>query len=150
MNDKIMTMGMFIFFVLIGVNGFLLMGANLLDSEGNTLNLFYGLGNNSLSSQISDKDIEVGADLDSSSTLPSTSQGFIPVTIDGNPAGLDIISQMAIMVAGTQLIMLRFSELFPIISPIILSIVYLITAIQLLVVAYVGSILARSIFGRII
>lgn len=150
MNDKILTIGMFTFFILIGINGFLLMGANLYDSNGNNLDIFYGMTNSGLSQDISDKDITVATDLDASSTTPSSSQGFTPVTIDENPAGLDIISQMAIMVAGTQLIMLKFSEMFPILAPITNAIVFLITAIQLLVVAYIGSILVRSIVGRII
>lgn len=150
MNDKILTIGMFTFFILIGINGFLLMGANLYDSNGNNLDIFYGMTNSGLSQNISDKDITVATDLDASSTTPSSSQGFTPVTIDENPAGLDIISQMAIMVAGTQLIMLKFSEMFPILAPITNAIVFLITAIQLLVVAYIGSILVRSIVGRII
>lgn len=150
MNDKIMSIGMFLFFILIGINGFLLMGANLYDSEGNNLDLFYGMTSSGLSGNIADKDIGVSATLDSSSTTPSTTQGFTPVKIDDQPAGLDLLSQMTIMVAGTQLIMLKFSELFPIISPITNAIVFLVTAIQLLVVGYLGSMLVRSIFGRVV
>lgn len=150
MNDKILTIGMFLFFILIGINGFLLMGANLYDQSGNNLTLFYGMTDSGLSGDIADKEINVSATLDSSSTTPSTTQGFTPVQINQDPAGLNIISQMTIMVAGTQLIMLRFSEMFPIISPITNAIVFLVTAIQLLVVGYLGSVLVRSIFGRVV
>jgi hypothetical protein len=150
MNDKIMTMGIFVFFIMIGINGFLLMAANLYDQDGNTLDLFYGLTSSGLSGNIEDKTIAVSTELNSSSTTPSTSQGFTPITIDDNPSGLNVLSQMAIMVAGVQLIMLKFSELFPIIAPITTAIVFFITAIQLLVAGYVGSILVRAIFGRVL
>lgn len=150
MNDKVLTMGILMFFLMIGVNGFLLMAANLYDGNGNTLDMFYGLSSNNLSQGIADDDLEVTTSVSASSTTPSSSQGFTPVTINDEPAGLNPLNQMAVMVAGVQLVMLKFGDLFPIISPITGAVVFFVTAIQLLVGAYLGGQLVRSIFGRII
>lgn len=150
MNDKVLTMGIMIFFLMIGVNGFLLMGSNLLDQEGNSLDMFYGLSTSGLGSDIQNADLEITTDVTASTDLPSSNQGFTPITIDSQPAGLNPLNQMIVMVAGVQLVMLKFSELFPIIAPITNSIVFFVTAIQLFVGAYLGGQLVRSIFGRVI
>lgn len=153
MNDKILTMAMMLTFIMIGINGFLLMAStNLYDQTGNPLNIYYDLEDSGYGSQIQTdvESIEIGTDIEMSSTVPSQQQGIVVAKQNSNPIGLDYMGLFAKLGIGVQLVLLNISTLFPIISPITNAIVLFAFLIQGYVVAYLGSILIRGILGRIV
>jgi len=151
MNDKMLTIAMRLLLVMIGINAFLLMGDALLDQSGARLDIFYGLEDNSLGSNLSSQSdsIQINTDLEASSTSPTGFQGFTPITNNDNPIGLDFLRYPAIMVAGIELVMLKFSALFPIIAPITTAIALFAAMLKIMVASYFGSMLVRGIVGRI-
>jgi len=150
MNDAILNKAMTLFLILIGINAFLVMGSALYDTDGNSLNLFYGLESGNLGSQIETESdsINVSTDLSMSSTSPSTDQGSTPFTVAGIPIGINFWNYIIIMALGVELIMLKFALMFPIIAPITGAISFFGFAIKIFVGAYLGSQLARAIVGR--
>jgi len=91
MNDKVLTIAIMLSFVLIGVNGFLLMASeNLYDTQGQPLQIYYGMETGGYGDQVrTDADgIEIGSDVSISSDLPSQQQGLIIAQRDNTPLGL--------------------------------------------------------------
>jgi len=152
MNDKILSIAFMLTFIMIGINAFLYMGStNLYDEEGNQLNIYYGLDTGGFGTQVQTKaeDIEIGTDLETSSTVPSQQQGIVIAKTNNEPTGLSYTNELAKLGIGVQLVMLKLSDLFPIMSPILNGIVIFAFAVQGLAIAYLTSILVRGILGRI-
>lgn len=152
MNDKILTMALMLFFIMIGINAFLFMAStNLYDESGNQLNIYYGLENQSMGGDLEDKAnaTTISTDVSLSSTAPSTLQGLAIVNTNEVPSGISYTTELIKLGIGVQLVMLKLSDLFPIIAPIINAIVFFAFAIQGFAVAYLGSIMIRGILGRI-
>lgn len=148
MNDKILTMAFMLSLVMLGVNGFLLMASeNLYDQNGNQLDIYYGMDDSVVETNVEGITIDAGVSI--SSELPSQSQGITVVKRNDNPVGLDYMSYLTKIGIGVQLVMLRFSEMFPVLSPIVNAVVFFAFAIQGLAIAYLGSILIRGVLGRI-
>lgn len=151
MNDKILGMACLFFFVMIGINGFLLYAAQLQDPEGNTMNLFYGMSTSGLSGDVTTtaNTITVDPGTSDSSTAPANEQGFPIINVNSKPAGLSAPDQFVIMVAGTQLVMGKFSEMYPPMAPIFNILIFVATALQVFVAIYLGSVLARALVARV-
>lgn len=153
MNDKMLTMSLFLVLIMIGVNAFLLMAAtNLYDNNGNEIAIFYGLDNGALGSQLQDDaaGITVSTGSDFSSTAPVVNATIDPpIKSGGNPIGLEFTQYFTIMVAGLELVMLKFSSLFPILAPIINALVFFAAALKIFAMAFLGSQLVRAIVGRV-
>ena len=152
MNDKVLTIAIMLSFVLIGVNGFLLMASeNLYDTQGQPLQIYYGMETGGYGDQVrTDADgIEIGSDVSISSDLPSQQQGLIIAQRDNTPLGLAATTDLAKIVFGVELVMLKFSEMFPVLSPIINVFVLFAAALKTFVTAYLTSLLVRGILGRI-
>jgi len=152
MNDKILTWAIMLTVVMIGINAFLFMAStNLYDEQGQPLNLYYGLDTGGFGStiQTDSEGISIDSGVSISSSAPSTIQGVTAVTRNDDLIGISYGQDLLKLGAGVQLIMLRLSELFPIIAPILNAIVFLAFAIQGFAVAYLGSIMIRGILGRI-
>ena len=152
MNDKILTMALMLFFIMIGINAFLYMASsNLYEENGTQLNIYYGLDSGGFGQEVEDKatDISIDTDTDFSSTLPSQSQGIVAVQSNSNPVGLDYTAELTKIGIGVQLVLLKLSDMFPIMAPILNAIVFFAFAIQGIAIAYLGSILIRGILGRI-
>jgi hypothetical protein len=152
MNDKVLTMALMLFMIMIGINAFLYMGStNLYNENGEPLNIYYGMDEGAFGSQVQTnaEDIEINTDVEMSSTTPSTTQGFTPATVSDNPVGAVYGNELAKLGIGVQLVMLKLSSMFPIIAPILNAITFLAFAIQGFAIAYLFSILVRGIFGRL-
>jgi len=152
MNDKILTMSLMLFLIMIGINAFLYMASsNLYDTSGNQLNIYYGLDSGGFGQQVQDDSegttIDTGVSI--SSSVPSQQEGMTAVETNSNPVGLNYMAEIQKIGIGVQLVMLKLSNLFPILSPIINAIVFFAFAIQGFAVAYLGSILIRGVLGRI-
>jgi hypothetical protein len=152
MNDKVLTMGLMLFMIMIGINAFLYMAStNLYNENGLPLNIYYGMDEGAFGSQVQNtaEGIEISTDVEMSSTTPSTTQGFTPATVSENPVGVVYGNELAKLGIGVQLVMLKLSSMFPIIAPILNAITFLAFAIQGFAMAYLFSILVRGIFGRL-
>lgn len=152
MNDKILTIALMLTLVMIGVNAFLYMAStNLYDTNGNQLNIYYGLDEGAYGSQVQTnaQNIDIGSGVSISSDVPSQQEGFTPATIASNPVGSFYGNDLQKLGLGVQLVMLKFSEMFPVLTAIVNAIVLFTFLIQGLAVAYVFSILVRGIFGRL-
>lgn len=153
MNDKILTIAFMLFFLMIGINAFLYMAStNLYDSEGNKLNIYYGLDDDGFGSDLVDTAdaTEIDAGVGFSSTVPSQQQGLIVGKTNDDPTGLSAFNEFYKLGAGVQLVLLKFSVMFPIIAPITTGIATFAFALQFFVIAYGLSILIRGILGRIV
>jgi len=150
MNDAVLSKAMTLFFILIGINAFLVMGSALYDTTGHQLDLFYGLSSGELGSGIEDEAdaIDVSTGLSFNSESPSQNQGSTPFTIFGIPIGIEFWNYIVIMALGVELVMLKFAVMFPIIAPITGAISFFGFALKIFVGAYLGSQLARAIVGR--
>jgi hypothetical protein len=152
MNDKVLTMALMLFMIMIGINAFLYMGStNLYNENGLPLNIYYGMDEGAFGSQVQTtaEGIEISTDVEMSSTTPSTTQGFTPATVSDNPVGVVYGNELAKLGIGVQLVMLKLGSMFPIISPILNAITFLAFVIQGFAMAYLFSILVRGIFGRL-
>ena len=152
MNDKILTMALMLFMIMIGINAFLYMAStNLYNENGLPLNIYYGMDAGGFGSQVQTnaEGIDISTDVELSSTTPSTTQGFTPANVLDNPVGAVYGNELAKLGIGVQLVMLKLGSMFPIISPILNAITFLAFAIQGFAMAYLFSILVRGIFGRL-
>lgn len=150
MNDKLLTIAFMLTLVMLGVNGFLLMASeNLYDQEGNQLNIYYGMDASATAAETDAEAIDIDAGVSISSEVPSQQQGITVVTRDSNPVGLDYMSDLVKLGVGVQLVMLRFSEMFPVLTPIVNAVVAFAFLVQGLAIAYLGSILIRGVLGRV-
>ena len=152
MNDKILTWALMLTVIMIGINAFLLMAStNLYDASGNPLNIYYGLDSGAYGSQIQTdaQNITIDSGVSISSELPSQQQGLVVSTRDDVPTGMSYANDLAKLGVGVQLVMLKFSEMFPVLSPIVNAIVFFAFAIQGLAIAYLTSLLIRGILGRV-
>jgi len=150
MNDKLLTIAFMLTLVMLGVNGFLLMASqNLYDQNGNQLNIYYGMDASATSAETNAEAIDIDAGVSISSEVPSQQQGITVVSKDSNPVGLDYMNDLTKLGIGVQLVMLKFSEMFPVLTPIVNAVVAFAFLIQGLAIAYLGSILVRGVLGRI-
>lgn len=148
MNEKIMNIGFFIFFIMIGINGFIVMTGTLVDTEGNLMTQKTGWsGITALGSDINASANTIDFDPDAGAGAEATDDSLPPFQINEKPAGLTAYDAVTAGLIGTQIYLVRFSELFPFLEPLIYAVIFFVTAIQLLVVAYLGSITLRTIFG---
>ena len=150
MNDKVLTMAFMMFFVMIGINAFLFMAStNLYDASGHQLNIYYGIDDYGADIKTNTENISIDTDTQFSSSIPSQQQGITAVQRETDPIGLAATSDLAKIGIGVQLVLLKLSTMFPILSPITTAIIVFAFAIQGFAIAYLGSILIRGILGRI-
>lgn len=150
MNDKILSMAFMLFFIMIGINAFLYMAStNLYTTNGEKLNIYYGMDDYANSIINDTQETEIGTSTDFSSDVPSQTQGITAVTRDTTPVGVAATNDLTKIGIGVQLVLLKLSTMFPILTPITTAIIAFAFAIQGFAVAYLGSILIRGILGRI-
>ena len=149
MNERIFTIAMFLTFLLIGANGMLLVGGQLLSTDGSSVLGFYGLDSSNLGTGYSShvNTHNTSQDYTMSSQTPADTEGFSPTTIDSKPAGLDWFWIIAVMVAGVQLYAYWFAGIFPLLAPLFYAVIVFATAVQGLVVIELGSAFIRNLFG---
>jgi len=149
MNDRVFTIAMFLTFLLIGANGMLLVGGQLLSTDGSSVLGLYGLNSSNLGTGYAShvNTYQTSQDFTMSSQSPSAEEGYSPVKIDAQPAGLDWFWILAVMVAGVQIYMYWFAGIFPLLAPLFYAVIVFATAVQGLVVIELGSAFIRNLFG---
>ncbi len=155
MNDKMFSIALFLTFIIIGMNGFLVMASELKDAQGNDIQVFYDMSGNTL--QTPSDNLVFDVDTTASSSSPNTATGFTPAKdSEGDLFGLATPTKyIGGMVAGVQLVMAQIDYMFTPIgedhSPfygIILAIIVFVTVIQAMGLGYLTVTLIRIVTGR--
>lgn len=139
---------------MIFVNAFITIGATQPNADGSSnLYLINNVNNNfSYSNQKTDSNFYVTAPTTDSSQSPTNEQGFIPIkrTIDDNPVGFNGFDAAITMALGVEMVMLTLSEIFAPIGALFLAFAAVAFFIKAIAVAWLGSLVIRAIFGRIV
>ena len=153
MNDKVVNMAIMLFFIMIGVNGFLAYTLQLQDVEGNSFSEFVGLTTDGLSYASIEAEGD-GVEFDTpsteglSSTDPSSEQGLVtPQNSSGNPMAFSAWNFAVIMTLGVELVMLKFSAMFPFLAPLTGAVIASAIALKVFFAAFI-ALNIRSFLGR--
>lgn len=159
MNDRWFNFAIAITIFTIMANGFLLMASLQPDQNGHYNPLFEEMSNSKLTySQIKvSSNVNIGQGSGSngdSSTTPTSEQGFTPITNTntGNPVGLNMLDYAFIGAVGFESIMYKLASVFMIngvLNPIFLALAGIGFFSKTILIAYLGSVLLRPIFGRV-
>lgn len=158
-TERVMPIAMFLFFVMIGINGFITVAGGLQDTQGVAL-----------AGQLTPNIKQLGSDLNATSSsitynpsgldqaTTTTSAGFSIFDVTTWWGGVaDTVSNLigvknAYLINnalfGIEQYMGKYIQLFPDFTPIFSAIIFFATAIKILVFGYAGSILVRYIVGR--
>ncbi len=154
MNEKWFNYAISLTIVMILVNAFITIGASQPNADG-TSNLY--LLNNvnnafSYSNQKSDSNFYLDPPTSDSSQSPTNEQGFTPIkrSIDDNPVGFNGFDAAITMALGIEMIMLTLSQIFLPVAPLFLAFAAIAFFIKAIAVAWLGSIVLRTIFGRVL
>jgi hypothetical protein len=154
LNEKWFNYAMTLTIIMIFVNAFITIGASQPNADG-TYNLYLINSQNNAFSYQQQKNFG-GFDVNSayydSSTSPTNEQGFTPVLreSDSAPVGLNAFDAAVTMALGIEMLMLTLANIFWPVAALFYAIAALAFFVKAIVVAYLGSVLVRSIVGRIV
>lgn len=136
------------------VNAFITIGATQPNADGSSnLYLLNNVNNAfSYSQQESSSEFYVESPSGESSQTPVSEQEFTPIkrTIDDNPVGFNGFDAAVTMALGVEMVMLTLSQIFAPVAPLFLAFAAIAFFIKAVAVAWLGSLVIRSIFGRIV
>jgi hypothetical protein len=153
MIERMVFISLMVFLLMLGVNGFLIVGNQLLLSNGVGINLFTSdISNNGLSaSQIINDSNGVqynpGA-VTSSTSAPGSAQSVESVQYNGGLAGTLGLNWVVQAVAGAELVGFKLAGMYPSLSAIILIPVLIIMALKTFLFLYFGMAGARALLAR--
>jgi uncharacterized membrane protein YuzA (DUF378 family) len=151
MIERLVFIATMFFFVMIGVNGFLMMANTLPAANGTPLNLFTGtstLDGNNFFNQTGNINVDANAAQGLSTSGPGTASGIPLMNYASNPVGflgLDWIKQALF---GANMVGLRMAAEVPIASPLIYILVGIASALQAFFFMYWAQAGARALFSR--
>lgn len=160
-TERVMPIAMFLFFIMIGMNGFIAVSSNMVDQDGTTIYEHTKVGDqNGLGQEIKIYEGSItDANVVTNTTDPNADFAFdiwqvaekitngIASTVK-TAVGVKGIEFADNMVNGTEKYMDYFAGEFPQFDAIFLSLKYLVIMVKLLVVFFAGSVLVRAIMGR--
>jgi hypothetical protein len=154
LNEKWFNYGVALTILMIFVNAFITVGATQQNADGSYNLYLLNSQNSSLSyqQQKTNSDFDFNSAYYNSSTSPTNEQGFTPVlrTTDSTPTGLNAFDVAVIMAIGVELVMLTLANIFWPVAALFYAIASVAFLIKAIMVAYLGSVLVRSIVGRIV
>lgn len=154
MNEKWFNYAVAMTILMIFVNAFITIGASQLNADGSSNLYLVNNVNNafSYSNQKSNSTFYIGTSTGDSSQSPTNEQGFTPIkrSIDDNPVGFNGFDAAITMALGVEMLMLTLSTIFSPVAPLFLAFAAIAFLIKAIAIAWLGSILVRSIFGRVI
>lgn len=154
MNEKWFNYAIALTIVMILVNSFITIGASQPNADGSSILYLVNNVNNafSYSEQKSSGDFYVQSPSGESSQTPVSEQEFTPIkrTIDDNPVGFNGFDAAVTMALGVEMVMLTLSQIFTPVAPLFLAFAAIAFFIKAIAVAWLGSLVIRSIFGRIV
>lgn len=163
-TERVMPIAMFMFFLMIGINGFITVAGQMNIGGGHTLSEYIGSGRNELGSDLNS--ISTGINYSPSqpdSATDNADAGFNLFTIPGNiwngitssvtgvvenlvgVKGLNLIENMLV---GLEQVMDLFSLWFPPFAAIFFAIKVFAFSVKIIMIGYAGSVLVRTIVGR--
>lgn len=158
MIERLVFISTFFFFMMIGINGFLLMGNAAPDMEGGSLNIFdltdSGLTANTIMTQAGNVKIDTNLSSGVSTSAPGTAQGIGYITYNDTgtgetkQAGFLGLEWFVVAALGAQLVGMKMAVLYPFASPIIYIMVTIAFALEAFALMYWTMQGARAIFGR--
>jgi hypothetical protein len=154
LNEKWFNYAIVLTVIMVFVNAFITVGAGQPNADG-SLNLYLlNSTNNTLSynSLKNSSDFDFNSAYYDSSSSPTNEQGLTPVTrpSDSVPVGLNAFDAAVTMAVGVELVMLTLAAIFWPVAALFYAVAGVAFFIKAIVVAYLGSILIRSILGRIV
>lgn len=153
MNEKIVNIAIFLFFIMLGINGFLAYTMQLQLEDGSSFNEFYGLTNSGLSKNTIETEGDGITFVTSStegisSTDPSTEQGVVtPQNDAGTPAAFSAWNFAVVMAIGVELVMGKFAAMFPFLAPITTAVTAFAIALKVFFAGFI-ALNIRSFLGR--
>lgn len=158
-TERVMPIAMFLFFLMIGINGFIVVAGGLEDANGSKISNIIGGNIAPLSSDLNSTTGSIvynPSGTDQATT--STSAGFniwdVTTYWNGiadtatNVIGVKNVGLINNALFGIEQYMNKYSALFPDFAAIFGAVVFFTLSIKLLVFTYAGSILVRLITGR--
>jgi hypothetical protein len=145
MNDKWFNIGMIIILTSLVANGFVFMLTEFPNST--TYDGLYkaDLGYASIKGSYAES-VNTGANINTTATNYDGS-GFIPILLGGVAAGLSGATLLIKAVFGLEVLLLTLANIFTIFATLIYTIIVVMVAVKVIVLAYLGSVLIRLIFG---
>ena len=154
MNEKWFNYAISLTIVMILVNAFITIGATQPNADGSSNLYLVNNVNNafSYSNQSESGDFYLESPSTDSSQSPTNEQGFTPVkrTIDDNPVGFTGFDAALTMTLGVELVMLTLAAIFVPVAPLFLAFTAIAFFIKAIAIAWLGSLVIRAIFGRVV
>jgi len=154
LNEKWFNYAVTLTIIMILVNAFITIGASQPNSDGSSNLYLTSNVNNAFSytNQRADSNFYIQAPTTDSSQSPTNEQGFTPIKrgIDNNPVGFNGFDAAVTMALGVEMVMLTLAAIFSPVAPLFLAFAAIAFFIKAIAIAWLGSILLRTIFGRVI
>jgi len=163
-TERVMPIAMFLFFIMIGINGFIAVSGQLSVGNGQTLDQFTTQSSDELGSDMNSLSKSIAYSPSSpDSASDNADAGFSLFTIAGNiwngvvsgatnlvenTIGVKNLNLLENMLVGIEKYMAMYSEWFPEFAAIFNSIIFFAFAIKIVVIGYAGSVLVRTLVGR--
>ena len=154
MNEKWFNYAVVLTIMMILVNAFIAIGASQLNADGSSNLYLTSNVNNAFSytNQKADSNFYVLGPTSDSSQSPTNEQGFTPIkrSIDDNPVGFNGFNAAVTMALGVELVMLTLAGIFYPVAPLFLAFAAIAFFIKAIAIAWLGSLVIRAIFGRLV
>lgn len=159
-TERVMPIAMFLFFLMIGINGFIAVAGQMSIGNGHVLSQYIGTDQNKLSSDLNTYASSITYQPSQfNGATDNADSGFWLFTIAAsvvngigqgvsNFIGIQNLSLVENMLFGIEIYMNLFASWFPQFAAIFLSIQVFTLGIKILVFGYAGSIFVRTIVGR--
>lgn len=136
------------------VNSFITIGASQPNADGSSNLYLLNNVNNAFSytNQSQNSTFYIDAPTSDSSQSPTNEQGFTPIkrSIDDNPVGFNGFDAAVTMALGIEMVMLTLASIFSPVAPLFLAFAAIAFFIKAIAVAWLGSLVLRTIFGRVL
>jgi len=158
-TERVMPIAMFLFFIMIGINGFIIVAGGLEDTTGTPLSTLMGGGITQLGSDLNQQAGSINYNPSASNqATPNSTAGFnifdmstwwggVGDTVN-NLIGVNNVYLINNAIFGVEQYMDVYIKLFPAFAAIFLSIKFFVLGIKILVMGYAGSLIVRAIVGR--
>lgn len=154
MNEKWFNYAVALTIMMIMVNAFITIGASQPNADGSGNIYLINNVNNAFnySSQKDNSNFYIEAPTSDSSQSPTNEQGFTPIkrSIDDNPVGFNGFDAAVTMALGVEMVMLTLATIFSPVGALFLAFAAIAFLIKAIAIAWIGSLIVRAIFGRVI
>ena len=152
MIERLVFISTMFFLIMLGVNGFLIMGGELKTVNGQYLNIFdassSGLSYNQITTDVGNVKYNPSQAEGISATAPGQATSVQTYSYQGSSPGFLGLNWIAQAVVGTQLLAFMLIGVYPFMAPIFGIYILLASALDFFCIAYWSMAGARAFFGR--